>query len=167
VTSEPEPFDPAIACLEVHGCPMTDPCNLRCHERWLNDQMQPNDAWADKENAEAWKRFYAENPGAEEATKAACVFVAQVEEPHPLGCSCGRCDADGFMDGSHAGSPREAEATTSRLAAEPSRLPAQCARELDVEPTGAPDEDVCLGDVDPATGRCRTCGTGYAAEAAP
>jgi hypothetical protein len=29
-------------------------------------------------------------------------------EPHPLGCSCG-CDADGFTDGSHAGSPRETE----------------------------------------------------------
>lgn len=28
-------------------------------------------------------------------------------EPHPLGCECG-CDADGFTDGAHAGSPREA-----------------------------------------------------------
>jgi hypothetical protein len=35
--------------------------------------------------------------------------LAAGTEPHPLGCSCGRCDADGFTDGSHAGSPRETE----------------------------------------------------------
>jgi hypothetical protein len=38
------------------------------------------------------------------------------------------------------------------------RLPARCTRELDVEPTGAPDEDVCLGEIDARTGCCRTCG---------
>lgn len=27
---------------------------------------------------------------------------------HPWGCTCGRCDADGFTDGSHAGSPHDA-----------------------------------------------------------
>lgn len=37
-------------------------------------------------------------------------------------------------------------------------LPARCTRELDVELTGAPDEDICLGEIDPHTGRCRTCG---------
>lgn len=80
MTTEPEPFDPAVECIEVHGCLMTDPCNLRCHERWLDDQIQPNDSWADAENAEAWKRFYAENPGAEEAMKAACTLPADQEE---------------------------------------------------------------------------------------
>lgn len=41
------------------------------------------------------------------------------------------------------------------------RLPARCTRELAVEPTGAPDEDICLGEVDPDTGRCRRCGKDY------
>lgn len=40
--------------------------------------------------------------------------------------------------------------------------PAQCTRELDVELTGAPDEDICRGGVDPGTGKCRTCGADYA-----
>lgn len=70
--NEPEPFDPAIACIEVHGCPMAGPCTLRCHERFLNDQIQPNDAWADAENAAAWRRHWDANPGEEEAMKAAC-----------------------------------------------------------------------------------------------
>jgi hypothetical protein len=34
--------------------------------------------------------------------------LAAGTEPHPLGCSCG-CDADGFTDGSHAGSPHGTE----------------------------------------------------------
>jgi hypothetical protein len=44
-------------------------------------------------------------------------------------------------------------------------FPAQCTRQLDVEPTGAPDEDVCLGAIDPGTGRCQTCGKDYASGA--
>jgi hypothetical protein len=69
---EPEPFDPATNCGEVHGCPMTEPCTLRCHERFLNNEIQPNDAWADEENAAAWRRYYDANPGAEEAARASC-----------------------------------------------------------------------------------------------
>lgn len=61
--------------------------------------------------------------------------------------------------------PAALERHRARLAAE-SRIPAQCTRELDVEPTGAPDEDICLGDVDADSGRCRTCGTNYARLAA-
>ena len=77
VTVQPEPFDPVTACVEYPalcaGDVSPEPlCTLRCHERFLNDEMQPNDAWADAENAESWRRFYAANPGAEEAMRAAC-----------------------------------------------------------------------------------------------
>jgi hypothetical protein len=43
----------------------------------------------------------------------------------------------------------------------------RCVRELDVEPTGAPDEDICLGEIDPGTGRCQTCGSAAAPEETP
>lgn len=69
---DPEPFDPAVACVEVRGCLLADPCTLRCHERFLEGEIQPNDPWADAEQAAAWRRFYAANPGTEEAMKAAC-----------------------------------------------------------------------------------------------
>lgn len=50
-----------------------------------------------------------------------CIDISRIDEmpgfswvcgpacpiPHPWGCMCGLCDADGFTDGSHAGSPRE------------------------------------------------------------
>lgn len=86
-TPEPEEFDPATDCCEVHGCPMTDPCTLRCHERFLHGQMQPNDAWADAENAAAWRRYWDANPGEEEAMKAACdpqrAFQVDPADPSP------------------------------------------------------------------------------------
>ncbi len=69
---EPEPFDHLRDCSEARGCPLAEPCTLRCHERFLNDEIQPNDAWADAENAEGWRRYYAANPGAEEASRRAC-----------------------------------------------------------------------------------------------
>jgi hypothetical protein len=68
----PEPFDPAIACIEFQGCPLVEPCTLRCHERFLNDEIQPNDAWANEENATAWRRYWDANPGDEEAMQRAC-----------------------------------------------------------------------------------------------
>lgn len=86
--TQPEPFDATTAChpstLYTDGtgrCQMAEPCTLRCHIRYLDDQMQPNDGWADAENAQAWQRFYAANPGAEEAMKAACSPTAR--EPTP------------------------------------------------------------------------------------
>jgi len=69
---EPEPFDAFADCSEDHGCPLVEECTLRCHERYLDDQVQANDWLADQEQAESWRRFYATNPGAEEALKAAC-----------------------------------------------------------------------------------------------
>lgn len=37
------------------------------------------------------------------------VSTIPVDDPHAMGCLCGRCDADGFTDGSHAGSPHESD----------------------------------------------------------
>ena len=34
----------------------------------------------------------------------------------------------------------------------------RCSRELDVELTGYPGEDICDGRIAPETGRCETCG---------
>lgn len=74
-----EPFDPGRDCSTRPGispgtgrCPMTNPCVWRCHIRFLDGQNQPNDAWADDENAAAWRRYYDANPGAEEAARASC-----------------------------------------------------------------------------------------------
>lgn len=69
---EPEPFDPATDCREIPAPCAGNVCALRCHERYLNDETQPNDAWADAENAASWRRFYEANPGTEQAMKAAC-----------------------------------------------------------------------------------------------
>lgn len=50
VNDEAEEFDPATMCHPdpaVSGgegdCPNIEPCRLRCHIRWLDDQWQPND----------------------------------------------------------------------------------------------------------------------------
>ena len=42
------------------------------------------------------------------------VSTVPVDDPHAMGCLCGRCDADGFTDGSHAGSPRETDTEAGR-----------------------------------------------------
>lgn len=48
-TDEPEPFDPVADCHPARelggggGCPLIEPCALRCHIRWLDAQTQPND----------------------------------------------------------------------------------------------------------------------------
>ncbi len=78
MTAQPDLFNPATGCHPNPafggglGCPVIESCTLRCHIRYLDGQMQPNDAWADAENAESWRRFYDANPGAEEASRAAC-----------------------------------------------------------------------------------------------
>lgn len=54
-SDEIEPFDPATMCHPDpdlsggDGCPYIEPCKLRCHVRWLDGQIQPNDPWADRE----------------------------------------------------------------------------------------------------------------------
>jgi len=76
---QPEPFDPTTAChpSSLFGdgsgqCPYGTPCTLRCQIRFLDDQPQPNDLLADAEQAASWRRYYDANPGAEEASRAAC-----------------------------------------------------------------------------------------------
>lgn len=69
---EIEPFDPAADCAEARGCPLAEPCELRCHERYLNDERQANDWAADDANAASWRRYYDANPGAEDAARASC-----------------------------------------------------------------------------------------------
>lgn len=47
-----ESFDPATMCHPkpelggAAGCPQIEPCKLRCHIRWLDGQIQPNDSYA-------------------------------------------------------------------------------------------------------------------------
>jgi hypothetical protein len=75
---DPKPFDPTLMCHPkpefggADGCPNIEPCTLRCHIRFLDDQQQPNDGLADDEQAAAWRRYYDANPGAEAAAKASC-----------------------------------------------------------------------------------------------
>lgn len=75
---EPEPFDPQADCHPkteyggTDGCPDAEPCTLRCHIRFLDGQTQPNDDLADAEQAAAWQRYYAANPGAEAESARLC-----------------------------------------------------------------------------------------------
>lgn len=74
----------------------------------------------------------------------------------------GTLDEDGYVDDADTrAADALMDAAIQALGGHKEGVPAQCTRELDVEPTGAPDEDVCLGEVDPDSGRCRTCGTSY------
>jgi hypothetical protein len=61
--------------------------------------------------------------------------VAPASEPHPLGCGCG-CDADGFTDGSRAGSPREVAEEVDALAARADDEEVQMVRSMLFSSTG-------------------------------
>lgn len=53
-----EPFDPTTGCHPnpglggADGCPHIQPCELRCHIRWLDGQVQANDWIADRRRGE-------------------------------------------------------------------------------------------------------------------
>ncbi len=83
LADKPEPFDPQTDCHPnpeyggANGCPNVEPCKLRCHIGWLDGWTQPNDDLADAENAAAWERYYAANPGAREESERLCRYSSR------------------------------------------------------------------------------------------